>query len=433
MRPLFLLLSLGLALAPLRAAAAGPPDASVASETPPERLVAEIPVAVYAARRAKLMDRLGGCVGVLRSVPDDTLGLDPYFYYLTGVTEPGAVLVLAPRERVYKTTLLLTPRDAEAEIWEGYREPMSAALRGRYGVDQVARTRGGAPRQLTRALRHTSCYAELRAAFDHEPGLDDKVAGPLFEAFETRTVQRWQQLERLRAVHDAPEIARLEEAIRITFAGQAAAVRTMAAGATERVVKGAIEAGFYGAGGTGLAFETIVGSGPNGAVLHWGAEDRVIAEGDLAVVDIGASFGGYAADITRTYPVSGRFSDEHRRIYEIVLEAQNAAIAAVRPGVTLEELHRIAERVIVDAGYELPHSIGHFVGLEVHDVGDTGAPLEAGMVITVEPGVYLEGKFGVRIEDMVLVTPRGHRLMSEGLPREPDAVQAWMAQQRATR
>jgi Xaa-Pro aminopeptidase len=222
----------------------------------------------------------------------------------------------------------------------------------------------------------------------------------------------------------------MDKAIAITFEGHRAAVRRMAAGVTERQVAGDIESAFYDAGGTGVAFPSIVATGENGAVLHWRAADTPLGADDLVVIDIGASYGEYAADITRTWPVSGKFTDEQAQVYETVLAIQQKVIDAVKPGVSLDKLHRIAEQATLDAGYELPHGIGHFVGLEVHDVGDSSAPLEAGMVITVEPGIYIQGKFGIRIEDMIQVTERGHRHMSVDLPRTVDEIEQYMAQAR---
>ena len=175
-----------------------------------------------------------------------------------------------------------------------------------------------------------------------------------------------------------------------------------------------------------------LGVGPNGAVLHWIKNDRKVVAGDMAVIDIGAEYGHYAADITRTYPISGSFTAEQKKIYEIVLKTQNEIIAMVKPGISLNELHRAARSKIEAASHELPHYFGHFVGLDVHDVGDNDAPLEAGMVITVEPGIYLKGKFGVRIEDMVLVTDRGGELMSKDLPRTPSELVDWMKKVRAS-
>lgn len=426
MRTLVTLLPLAL-LCPAVPALAGPVDAktSTAGDVGPE-VPADIPASVYRARRERLARSLGSCTGVLTS---QTRGdkLDEHFFYLTGVKESGAVLVIAPREPIYRHVLTLRSRDPEAERWEGYREPMSYDLRKKYGFDYVGRNRG--PRALARYIGRSRCYAKLRSAFD-KPDIEPKVLGKILSSYSARTEQKWQDLIRLRSVHDAAEILRMDKAVAITIEGHRTAARELVAGARERAVASRIEDTFYAHGATGLAFDSIVAAGPNGAVLHWTKRDRVIQSGDLIVVDIGSSYGGYASDITRTYPASGVFTPEQKKIYETVLAVQNKIIAEVRPGISLDRLNYIAEQELVKAGFEAAHSVGHFVGLNVHDVGDRGAPLEPGMVITVEPGIYLKGTFGVRIEDQVLVTPRGSRLMTGALPRTVSAIEAFIREAR---
>ena len=421
MRRSILLIFVSVFLVPV----AGSADAEPAVKSVGPDVPAELPMEVYEKRRAKMQGLLGTCAGAIKSYPNE-LGYDPYFFYLTGIDEPDALLVLAPKEPISKVSLYLEPRDVEAEVWTGYRDALSPGLAKKYKVDLVRRLRGAAPRALGKALRRSKCYAEMRPAFEHQPAVDSKTLGEYLSSYEARTEQRWQQLESLRAVHDDEEILRMDKAIAITNMGHEAAIANITTGITERYVASKISDAFYEYGATALAFDSIVGSGPNGAVLHWVKNDRQIADGDLVVVDIGASYGGYAADITRTYPMSGAFSKEQLAVYNAVLDAQQKVIDAVKPGVSLDRLHEIGEQAIIDAGYELPHGIGHFVGLEVHDVGDTGAPLEAGMVITVEPGIYIQDQFGVRIEDMVLVTTKGSRLMTADLPRTAAEVEAWM-------
>ncbi len=432
MRTLLALSSVIAALAIAGALAAAEPAAelpaeeraSVGPDVPPD-----VPMGVYEKRRRALSDKLGNCAAALKSQPGEE-GFDPYFYYLTGIEDAGAGLLLAPRGPIVKQAVYLPTRDPESEIWTGYKEPMSASLRKKYLVDEVGRMRGGVPRGLGNALRRSRCYAKLRSGIHDDEDVDDSTLGKYLRAYDARSVLRWEELERMRAIHDDEEIARMEKAIAITAEGHRAAVRSLHAGVKERKVASDIEDAFFEHGATGLAFPSIVGSAENGAILHWEKRDRSIAAGDLVVVDIGSSYGHYASDVTRTYPVSGKFDDEQRKVYETVLAVQQKVIDAVKPGVSLEKLHRMAEDAIVDAGYELPHYVGHYVGLEVHDIGDTGAPLEPGMVITVEPGIYIQGKFGVRIEDEVLVTTKGHRLLSGQVPRSVPELEAWMAEAR---
>lgn len=397
------------------------PIKSVGPDVPPE-----IPASVYRARRERLMKRLGGCTAAIRSKAssgESDLGFDPDFFYLTGVDEPKALLLLSPRQ-IDKHNLFLTPLDPEREVWTGYRDPISPELRKAHAMDVVRRVRGRGGRYLSRALRQSRCYAHLTPAYANNPAYDAKTLSKFLTSFRARSEQKWELLESMRSIKDGEEIKRMEKAIAITLMGHRAAMRNLRPGATERLVASRIEDEFYAYGATGLAFPSIVASGPNGAILHWVKRSRRVVDGDLVVVDIGASYGGYAADITRTYPVSGSFTPEQRKIYDAVLAAQNKVIAAVRPGISLARLNKIGQRAIRDAGYEMPHTIGHFVGLQVHDVGDRDGSLQAGMVLTVEPGIYIKGKLGVRIEDMVLVTSNGHRLLTGGFPRGADEIAA---------
>lgn len=388
-------------------------------------VLAELPMTVYQKRRARLLKELGGCATVIKSQSTDDK-LDQDFFYLTGIEEAGVSLVLAPRARTVVEQLDFPIRNPKAEIWTGYRELINTKARKKYLVDEVRETpRPGLGRTLRAGLRRGKCYAHLR--FPGSPqDVPAQKLGNLLKGYGARSVQQWSTLETMRVIKDADEITRMRKAIAITFKGHEAAVRALTPGVIERQVSVAIREGFYRHGATGLAFPSIVGSGPNGAVLHWFKNSREVVAGDMAVIDIGAEYGHYAADITRTYPISGTFSAEQKKIYEIVFRVQNEIIAMVKPGISLNQLHRATRARIEAAGYELPHYFGHFVGLDVHDVGDPDAPLEAGMVITVEPGIYLKGKFGVRIEDMVLVTARGGELLSKDLPRSPDELVAWM-------
>jgi Xaa-Pro aminopeptidase len=234
----------------------------------------------------------------------------------------------------------------------------------------------------------------------------------------------------MRSHHTADELALMQKAIRITEEGFRAAIRDVRPEASEGAVEGAAEHVWKAAGARRPAYASIVGSGPNSAILHYPRSERVMHDGELLLMDMAAEFAHYAADITRTVPVNGRFSAEQREIYDLVLKAQEAAIARVRPGVYMDELDTVARKIVEDAGYgdNFIHGLGHFVGLDVHDAGDYQAPLEPGMVITIEPGIYLpEKNFGVRIEDEILVTEDGGRRLTDGLPRAAADVERWMA------
>jgi Xaa-Pro aminopeptidase len=241
-------------------------------------------------------------------------------------------------------------------------------------------------------------------------------------------------LARMREVKEPDEVALMRKGIVHTAAGHARVLEVLRPGMREFELKDAIEEAFRRSGSRHVAYDSIVGSGPNGAVLHYPKDDRVMKEGELVVVDAGAEEQFYATDVTRTYPVSGKFSPEQREIYDIVLKAQAAAIAVAKAGVTPRMLERTARKVIDDAGYHdaFIHGCCHFVGLEVHDPGDYEAPLPAGAVITVEPGIYLPQRgFGVRIEDEILITPTGAEVLTKAIPRDPEEIERRMQNRRA--
>lgn len=246
-------------------------------------------------------------------------------------------------------------------------------------------------------------------------------------------------LRNMRQIKSASEIELLKKAIDITCEAQREAARITAPERYEYELQAGIEYIFCVEGGDGPAFPSIVGSGPNSTVLHYSESKRQMQSGDLMVIDIGAEFRGYSADVARTFPVNGKFSSEQKEIYEIVLRAQKEAIDAVSPGVPFSEVHTIAKRVIDNAGYGryFTHATSHYLGLDTHDVGDRTAKLQAGMVLTVEPGIYIaEGanlprdywNIGIRIEDDVLVTVDGHEVLSASVPREVHEVEVLMQQ-----
>ena len=222
----------------------------------------------------------------------------------------------------------------------------------------------------------------------------------------------------------------MQRAVRVSESGFRAAVDAIRPGASEGSVEAEAERVFKTSGARRPAYASIVGSGPNSTLLHYPRSERVMKADDLILLDMAAEYAHYAADITRTFPVSGKFTAEQRKVYDVVLKAQKVALALVRPGAYFEDIDRAARKVIDDAGYGdyFIHGLGHFVGLDVHDAGAIHEPLQAGMVITLEPGIYIpERELGVRIEDDVLVTPTGARFLSDGLPREPDEIERWMA------
>jgi Xaa-Pro aminopeptidase len=398
---------------------------------------ADLPAAVYRERRDRVMKALGGCIGVVAAQGEvsgitEDFRQDADFFWLTGINEPGAYLVFAPKAPFNKVTLYLKPRDPEAERWTGARDAVSPDLIERYGVDRVRR--GSPEGGLEAAGVNHDCVAVIAPpTMGKEDRVDAELAGRLAQRFGLRMVYKRSLLAEMREAHGAEEIARMERAIALTLAGHEAAAKVTVAGVSERDVQTQMEYAFFSAGATGLSYPTIVGAGPDGAVLHWDKNSRILKDGDLVVIDAAAEYGRYAADVTRTYPVSGHFSAEQAKVYRAVYQAQEDILAAIRPGVSMAELQHVAEESLRRAGHlkDFIHGFGHFVGLDVHDAGLYEKPLPVGAVFTVEPGIYLPDQgFGVRIEDEVIVTASGYRMLTSAFPRKLEDVEAWVAKAR---
>ena len=394
-----------------------------------------LPPAIYRERQARVVKELEGCAATLASQGDaagvtEDFRQDSDFLWLTGVNIEWTDNLDA-KGKFIKTALYLRSRDPEAERWTGPRDPLSPALKDKFGVDAVRRGKGD--RVLLELGQEAGCLAILAPPTLKDDRDDVAALRQAASALGVRLVYKRQLLERLREAHGPEELALMEQAIAITRKGHEAAARATIPGISERDVQTQLEYAFFAAGATGLSYSSIVGSGENGAVLHWDQNSRMLRDGDLVVVDAAAEYGRYAADVTRTFPVSGRFSEEQAKAYRAVYQAQEDIFATIRAGATMPDLQRAAENSLRKAGYldKFIHGFGHFVGLDVHDAGDYLGPLPAGAVITVEPGVYLpERGFGVRIEDEVLVTESGYRLLTKGFPRKLEDVERWVQEAR---
>lgn len=389
---------------------------------------------VFRERRERVMEQMEGGLAVLYAHGEedrDGFRQDSDFYYLTGVEEAGAVLVLAPAERNDRHWLFLEPRDPEAERWVGEREPLGDALELATGFDQVQRTTRLESRLRRFLQRDKTLYvlnqpSTASQAVPKEQELYGKLAAR-HPGVSTKDLS--DLLPRMRSIKEPRELERMQVAIDATLAAHRALASELRPGVEENWLESVISVEFKKAGAVRPAFSSIVGSGANSTILHYPRHDRTIQDGDLLVVDIGAEYGRYAADVTRTYPASGRFTSEQREIYDLVLRVQDACMQMVKPGIYMEDLHRNAEELFREAGYAdyFIHGLGHFVGLDVHDAGLYGEPLQAGMVITVEPGIYIpEKNLGVRIEDEVLVTRTGYRHLTDVLPRTAEAIEDMM-------
>jgi Xaa-Pro aminopeptidase len=348
------------------------------------------------------------------------------FHYLTGVDEPDLVLVIGRGVGAAGERLYLPPRNRMTERWDGPRlfpgkeaeEATGIAEtreKSRLEDDLVELSAGRKTVHVERDPAGQGLAALFKGPAGSQPGAAPRIRRP------------GALLHAARQVKSPAEIALLRTAIETTGVALAEAIRSVEPGMYEHELQALIEYVFRRRGSDPFpGFPSIVGSGPFSCVLHYTANSRRMEAGDLVVMDVGAAVGHYTADVTRTVPVSGRFTPEQRRIYEIVLEAQKAGIATVRPGASFGDPHRAAREVIAKAGYaqSFLHGTSHWLGLDVHDVGREMV-LRPGMVLTVEPGIYLpEKNLGVRIEDDVLVTADGCEVLSAGCPREVDELEA---------
>jgi Xaa-Pro aminopeptidase len=399
-----------------------------------------IPMKEYASRRSKVLKALKGSVGIVFAGDcDGELGTTwrphSHFEYLTGVTnEPGAMLLFDPESPVpaRREVLFLLPRDPEVEQWDGIRKPLGSELRNDIGVTTILRTRS-----LQVVLKDIASRTKQFATLMPQAGVDAPVTKDLelWNTLRERTpgcelVSCSDVIPKLRSVKSSAEIQTIQEAVDITARGFADAMKFVKAGLNEYQVQATLEYGYAMAGGRGSAFPPIVGGGLNSTVLHYKENDQDLVDGDLVCIDSGAFYKGYGADISRTVPVSGKFTKRQKHIYNIVLKAEEAAMKAVKPGVTLGQLDAIARAIIVKAGFGdyFIHGIGHHLGLETHDSCGPMAPLKKGAVITIEPGIYLPDEaLGVRIEDDIVVTSTGHKNLSKAIPKTVLAIEKAMA------
>jgi Xaa-Pro aminopeptidase len=415
------------------------------------------PNSVYAERRAKLMAAVGapivifGYTGHEEANPSYVFMQEENFYYLTGHNEEGAALLLVPESAVQKgwtgprEILYLPPRDLAEEKWNGPRmgpdDPGIKEKTGFADVETFAKLHDGV---AALAKDFPEIYTELPDP--HEDGYPHAANWSKWvkDAAPQATLKDVSlEVGTLRAIKSPGELTLLQKAIDASVDAHFAAMKMMHSGLYEYQVAAKMVEIHAEAGCETEAYAPIVGSGINSTVLHYNKLDRQIDGGEVVLLDVAGQYSGYAADITRTLPADGKFTPRQREIYEIVLGAQNAALAALKPGATFGGLQKIAMDYINSHGRDKEdrtlgryyiHGLSHHIGLNVHDPSGPSRPLEAGMVITVEPGIYIpEENIGVRIEDDVLITPNGYKMLTARLPRSPEEIEKIMADGKAER
>ena len=417
------------------------------------------PLSVFHERRVRLAHDTGGDgvivlfgyreADVAASVT--TFHQNENFYYLTGWNEPEAIMLLVPKApkagtgiELEKEILFIPARDLHVERWNGPRlGPDDPDASARTGFPTVKATSLFQSELLEALKAFPKIYTELTPQPESgEDYFQAEVVSKLREIAPLATYADVRpHVERQRAVKSPGEIALLRKAVDASIEGQLAAMKTVRPGVWEYETAARIEYEFRRRGCEWPAYPPIVGSGFFSTVLHYDADDQQMKDGDVVVMDAAGSYSGYAADITRTLPVNGRFTPRQREIYEIVLGAQNAAMAAAKPGMSMgrgkNSLHDIAFTYINTHGKDLHgnplgqyfiHGLGHSIGLNVHDPMNSKLPLAPGMVVTMEPGIYIpEEKIGVRIEDDILITQDGNEHLSRRLPRTVGDIEKIMA------
>jgi len=419
-------------------------------------------VGVYQQRRERLAAIMGGGVAILPTAPERTRSrdshypyrYDSYFYYLTGFPEPDAVLVIIAGKKP-RSVLFCRERDPEREIWDGFRYGPEAALRT-FGVDEahpIGELDGLIPDFLA------DCGV-VHAPLSFDPAWDARIAGWMNQVRararsgvsaprELKDV--YAAIDEMRLIKGPEEIALMRRAASITAGAHRRAMRATRPGRIEHEIEAELLHEFRVHGAQGPAYPPIVAGGERACILHYVQNNGLLRDRELLLIDAGCELDGYAADLTRTFPVNGKFTAEQREIYQLVLAAQAAAIAAVKPGNCWDDPHRAAVRVLTQGLIDLGlikenleqaaetesyrkfymHRTGHWLGLDVHDAGDykhggEWRALVPGMVLTVEPGCYIRpgenvpasfAGIGVRIEDDVLVTEAGAEVLTRDAPK----------------
>lgn len=424
---------------------------------------------IYKQRRERVRAQMGEGVLVLSASPVFIRNNDVEheyrqhsdFYYLTGFDEPESLLVITAGKDP-KFILFLRPRNREREIWDGPRAGVEGAVE-KYGADEAFEV-GQAAKKLPELLRgHEQLFFRLgeTEAFDRvgiEALKRSRFLARRTGDYPKTVIDSARIIHPLRLSKSEDELSLMRRASEITQRAHHDAMAFAAPGRYEYEVEALLLQRFRQAGAERAAYHSIVGSGANATILHYIKNNRKMEDGDLLLIDAGCEYEYYAADVTRTFPVNGKFSEPQRRLYEIVLEAQHAAIEVTKPGNSLEDMHSAALRVITQGLIQLGliqgplelalseerfkpffmHRTGHYLGMDVHDVGSyyergRPRPFEVGHVVTVEPGLYVAEDnqdvpaeyrgIGIRIEDDVAVTDSGFENLSQSIAKSVQEVE----------
>ncbi len=443
--------SLILATVTLITAALGSPASAGSNDK-----IANIPKAEYGARRQKLLTQIKDGIVVMVGAREEDLGevgrfrQHNDFMYLTGVQTPAAYLIFIPAGVIpgkpQHETVFIPARDIRHEQWTGVQIGPGPDAERLFGLEEVAASTAFKERLsqlLTQAGAEGKASPKIYTVVPTGPGSDisreSRFVETLRQAYPKSVIADVSSLiAEMRKVKSASEIELLQKAVDVSLEGHREMVSAIKPGAYEYEAQAALEMAWTRLGSERPGYPSIVGSGINGTILHYNENRKRIEAGELVVVDAAAEYSYYTADITRTFPASGKFTPRQREVYQLVLDAQRAAEKAFVPGKSsIADLQRVAREVMKSSplrdkqGNTLDkyfiHGLGHWIGMDVHDVGTYGV-LPVGSVFTIEPGIYLPDEgFGARIEDDYLVTDKGLVKMSAKLPSEPDEIERMMS------
>ncbi len=367
------------------------------------------------------------------------------FFYITGIDKDKAIYVLSKTRGKVSETLFIEKSDSVLEKWIGKRmTPQEATARS--GIDKIKYLEDfdNIVHQEVYGNRISQLYLDLeKRSFNSTPTKAFEFAKGIKEKYPQLNIDNiYNEISLLRMKKDPQEIGKIKKAIDITGDGIKALMRNCHGGQYEYQLEAHFDFTIKKLGAKEKAFHTIAASGKNATVLHYEENNSPLSDGDLILFDLGAEFEYYCADISRTIPINGKFTKRQRDVYEVVLKALEETTKLVKPGVTFQELNDYTKEILAKGCIQLGlikdigelgkyyyHGVGHFLGLDTHDVGDRFAKLEPGMVITIEPGLYIEEEgIGVRIEDDVLVTEKGFEVLSKDIIKTVEEIENFMSE-----
>lgn len=430
-------------------------------------------VEIFKKRRKKVIQKLNGAALIVAAHPEQIRNDDVHhfyrqdsnMYYLTGFEEPESFLLIRPG-MTPETVLFVREKNVERETWDGFRYGPEGAKR-EFGVDEAYTI----DKFEEKAVELLKGFEELYYRLYKNPEADEKIENALLKLKRAHGRSGYGLLTikdadtflgefRLKKDHD--DLMNQRRACQITAEAHVAAMKFTKPGVTERQVQAVLANEFYMKGAARVGYPYIIASGSSATTLHYNFNDQQCKNGDLLLIDAGAEYNYYSGDITRTFPVNGKFTAVQKKVYQGVLKIQKEIISSIKPGLYFKDLHKMGEEKLTDLMFELgllsgkkedvmkanehrkyyPHGIGHWLGMDVHDAGlyfikGEARPIEEGMCFTIEPGIYIPEDdksapaelrgIGIRIEDNLVVTANGCEVLTSAAPKEIDEIEAIMA------